>query len=270
MLHMKLFDLTHLNCTAIVVAMEHDHSLSIALLAEYDAAFPPHPATSAALSHSANYLGVEVTGTWISTECIDIGSLAGYSAIWIAPGSPYKNLQKTLDAIRYARENEVPCLGTCGGFQHMLIEYARNVLGYADAQHAEYDPYASNLFISALACSPAGREMHIKLAPGSTVATCYGDVQAVERYYCNFGVNSRVVPLLANGPMKIAGTDAEGALRVLELPDHPFFVATLYVPQTRSRLGMPHPLVTSFVVAAMAMDERRALTRLGRKPIHCG
>ena len=76
-----------------------------------------------------------------------------YSAIWVAPGSPYKNLEKTLEAIRYAWENGVPCLGTCGGVQHMIIEYARNILGYKDAQHAEYDPCASNLFISSLACS---------------------------------------------------------------------------------------------------------------------
>jgi CTP synthase (UTP-ammonia lyase) len=232
--------------------MEHNHPLRIALLAEYDAAFPPHPATSAALSHAANHLGMEVTGEWISTERIDIAALAEYSAIWIGPGSPYKNLQMTLGAIRYARQNGVPCLGTCGGFQHMLIEYARNVLGYEDAQHAEYDPYASNLFISALACSLAGREMHIKLVPDSRVATCYGDVQVVEQYYCNFGVNPRVVPLLANGQMRIGGTDEEGAIRVVELLGHPFFVGTLYVPQTRSRFGAPHPLVTSFVEAAMA------------------
>lgn len=230
------------------------HQLRIALLAEYDPAFPPHPATSAALSHSANRLGVEVTGEWISTERIDIAALGGYSAIWIGPGSPYKNLQNTLDAIRYARENGVPCFGTCGGFQHIVIEYARNVLGYKDAQHAEYDPYASNLFISALACSLAGREMRIRLAPGCRVATCYGDVHATEQYYCNFGINPRVVPLLANGSMQIAGIDAEGEIRVLELPGHPFFVATLYVPQTRSRPGAPHPLVTSFVQAAMASD----------------
>jgi CTP synthase (UTP-ammonia lyase) len=202
---------------------------------------------------------MEVTGEWISTERIDIAALAEYSAIWIGPGSPYKNLQKTLDAIRYARENRVPCLGTCGGFQHMLIEYARNVLGYEDAQHAEYDPYASNLFISALACSLAGHEMHIKLAPDSRVATCYGDVQVVEQYYCNFGVNPRVVPLLANGQMRVGGTDEEGAIRVLELPGHPFFIATLYVPQTRSRLGTPHPLVTSFVEAAIAFDRKGAV-----------
>lgn len=90
--------------------------------------------------------------------------------MWVTPGSPYKNLEKTLWAIRFARENGIPCFGTCGGFQHMVLEYARNVLGYQDAQHAEYDPYASSLFISALACSLAGRTMELHFEPGSRVA----------------------------------------------------------------------------------------------------
>ena len=79
-------------------------------------------------------------------------------------------MERTLAAIRYAREQGVPCFGTCGGFQHMLIEYARNVLGFQDAQHAEYDPYASNLFITQLACSLAGRTMQLRFTPGSRVA----------------------------------------------------------------------------------------------------
>ena len=80
--------------------------------------------------------------------------------------------------------------------------------------------------------------------------------EAVEEYYCNFGIDPSVVPLLKEGPMRIAGTDPEGAIRVLELPEHPFFVATLYVPQTHSRFDAPHPLVTSFLQAALEFELR--------------
>src|SRR5206468_6007076 len=80
----------------------------------------------------------------------------------------------TLAAIRAARERGVPCFGTCGGFQHMVLEYARTVLGFRDAQHAEYDPYASRLFVTALACSLAGRQMPLTLAAGLRVAAIYG------------------------------------------------------------------------------------------------
>lgn len=222
----------------------------IAILGEFDPAFPPHPATNAAIKHSSGRLDTIMHSSWLSTEGLCLDSLKRYCGIWIAPGSPYKSLEKTLMAIRYARENGIPCFGTCGGCQHMILEYARNVLGYRDAQHAEYDPYASNLFISSLTCSLAGREMTLTFTPDSKVAQIYGTSRATEEYYCNFGVNPEVVPLLKTGPMRFVGSDQEGEIRVLELPEHPFFIATLFVPQTRSREELPHPLVTAFLKAA--------------------
>lgn len=133
----------------------------------------------------------------------------------------------------------------------MIIEYSRNVLGFRDAQHAEYDPYASKLFISQLACSLAGHEMQLQLVPGSRVASIYGGTTAVERYYCNFGVHPDRVAILRSGPLLIAGSDAEGEVRVVELPGHPFFIGTLFVPQTRSTREMPHPLITDFLRAVI-------------------
>lgn len=194
-------------------------------------------------------------GVWVSTEEIDDNLFQRFSGIWVAPGSPYKNMDKTLWAIRHARENGVACFGTCGGFQHLIIEYARNVLGFKEAEHAEYDPYASKLFISQLACSLAGREMELSFSPGSQVAAIYGANSATERYYCNFGVNPNFVPLLKSGPLKITGSDSEGEIRVIELPGHPFFLGTLFVPQTRSTAEHPHPLVTAFV---RAVNETRS------------
>ena len=223
----------------------------IAILGEYKVDFPPHCATDAAILHSNKQLRQDVKADWVSTANIGISMMNEYSAIWVAPGSPYKNMEKTLEAIRYARENNVPCFGTCGGFQHMVIEYARNVLGYTDAQHAEYDPYASNLFISSLACSLAGKEMNLRFVAGSRIAEIYGALEAKEHYYCNFGVNPDVVPMLADGRLQIVGLDNDGEVRVLELSAPPFFVATLFVPQTRSRPERPHPLVTSFLKAAV-------------------
>ena len=145
----------------------------IALLGEFTRTFKPHIATDLALRHSGNALGTAITGEWVSTQDIDDSLFSRYSGIWVAPGSPYKNLERTLWALEHARTNKVPCFGTCGGFQHMVLEYARNVLQYRDAQHAEYDPYASTLFISGLACSLAGREMELKFENGSIVADIY-------------------------------------------------------------------------------------------------
>jgi CTP synthase (UTP-ammonia lyase) len=221
----------------------------IALLGEYTPTFPPHLATSAAIEHSRALLGSEIEGEWVSTSSIDQSLFEHYSGLWVAPGSPYKSLDRTLWAIRHAREHAIPCFGTCGGFQHMIIEYARHVLGFQDAHHAEYDPYASRLFISQLACSLAGREMRLEFTTGSQVALIYGAQTAIEQYYCNFGVDPACVPLLKSGPLQVTGGDSEGEVRVIELPGHPFFIGTLFVPQMRSTTQHPHQLVTAFLQA---------------------
>ena len=226
---------------------------SIAILGEYTPTFQPHVSTTVAIEHSRSALGVDVDGIWVSTEEIDENLFQRFSGIWVAPGSPYKSMDKTLWAICHARENGVACFGTCGGFQHMIIEYARNVLHYRDAQHAEYDPYASTLFISHLACSLAGREMELKFDRGSLVADIYGSTSATEEYYCNFGVDPDKVGLLMNSGLRISGSDNEGEVRVIELTDHRFYLGTLFVPQTRSTEQQPHPLVTAFVRAVAAV-----------------
>lgn len=222
----------------------------IALLGEYSPSFAPHAATDAAIAHSAAAANLDVAAEWISTAEIDAGFFDNYDGVWIAPGSPYKNMENALRVIRHCRENRVPCFGTCGGFQHMVIEYARNVLGFADAQHAEYDPYASRLFISRLACSLVGREMKLNFKPDSQVAKIYGATETRERYYCNFGVAPDAAELLKSGALHVVGSDAEGEVRVVELPGHPFFIGTLFVPQARSTPERPHPLVTAFLEAA--------------------
>lgn len=133
----------------------------------------------------------------------------------------------------------------------MILEYARNVLGFVDAQHAEYDPYASELFVSELECSLVGRELLIRLQPESRVARLYGATEAREQYYCNFGVNPEKVAALNRGALRVTGSDAEGDIRVVELPDHPFFIGTLFVPQLRSRADRPHPLINAFIQSAV-------------------
>jgi CTP synthase (UTP-ammonia lyase) len=228
---------------------------SIAIAGEYTPTLDAHLATEAAIGHSRDALAIDIDSAWVCTADLDESTFRRHQAIWIAPGSPYRDMERTLWAIRYAREHNVPCFGTCGGFQHMIIEYARNVLGFKDAQHAEYDPNASNLFVSRLACSLVGRQMELHFVPGSQVAGCYGGVQAVEHYYCRFGVHPDRVALLRSGPLKVVGSDAEGEIRVVELPGHPFFVGTLFVPQMRSTPDAPHPLVSAFVRAASRVPE---------------
>ncbi|MBB5085173.1 CTP synthase C-terminal region-related (seleno)protein [Nonomuraea endophytica] len=227
--------------------------LRIAIIGDLDPSFPPHQATNGALEHAAAYLGVGVDIRWVATEPLetDLAGVEAADVLWCAPGSPYKSLAGALGALRHGREHGVPTLGTCGGSQHMVIEYARNVLGYADAHHAEYDPYASTLFVSELACSLVGKTMSVTLTPGSQVATLYGRTEAEEQYYCNFGIDPARQATLHDGGFRVTGVDGDGEARVLELPGHPYYVATLFVPQNRSRPEAPHPLVTGLLRAAL-------------------
>jgi CTP synthase (UTP-ammonia lyase) len=228
--------------------------ISIGVIGDFNPEFPPHPATNAAIEHSAASLGIGVEIRWLDTaslgEC-DATELTDYDALWCAPGSPYRSLDGAVRAIRLAREADLPFLGTCGGFQHTVIEYARNVLGFEDAQHAEYDPYASDLFISQLSCSLAGQTMRVRLARGSRAAWFYGREEVSEQYYCDFGLNPEHQRRLHDGGLRVVGTDLDGEARVLEIPGLRFYVATLFVPQLNSSPDRPHPLVTAHLQAAM-------------------
>jgi len=226
---------------------------SIAIIADFNSESKAHRATNDAIKHSIAAHNPTMEFRWIDTrELVQPGSLerlSEYDGIWIGPGSPYKNMEGALSAIRIARERGIPLLGTCGGFQHIIIEHARNVLNFADAEHEESAPSASRLFISRLACSLAGRTMTITLAPDSKLADIYGQTSLHEQYLCNFGVNPEYVEILRAGTMRVVGTDEEGVIRAVELPGHPFFVGTLFMPQLGSTASHPHPLVNAFVRA---------------------
>src|SRR6266699_1724699 len=137
----------------------------LAIVADFDPRSPTHAATNDAIKQSAARSNLAIEPKWIETtelaEFESVKRLAEFSGIWIGPGSPYRRMEGALAAIRFAREQAVPLLGTCGGFQHIILEYARNVLGVTDAEHQESAPTASPLFISRLACSLVGRTMSI-------------------------------------------------------------------------------------------------------------
>lgn len=228
--------------------------IRIGIIGEFDENFRPHVATNEALDHAIKQSGIStIEFEWISTESIlpafeEIRTR--FNGYWIAPGSPYKNMQAALEIIGYARENKIPVLGTCGGFQHMVIEFARHVLYIKDAQHAEYDPYASNLVISPLSCSLKGETLEIDIVRRmSKTFRAYQSDKIYEKYYCNFGLNPEYQQQLHYEGFLMVGTDIHKEARILELDNHPFFIATLFVPQDNSTFEKPHPLVQSFVLA---------------------
>ena len=228
-------------------------TLTVGVIGDFQPEFPPHPATNAALEHAAAALGIAIDAHWLGTVLlreIEQEELERFDALWCAPEAPTK-ASRELCAIRYARERDRPLLGTCGGFQHLIIEYARNVLGFDEAQHAEYDPYSSELLISELSCSRAGKTMSIKLTADSIAGSLYGRDEAREQYYCNFGLNPDHRQRLEDAGLRVVGEDQDSEARVIELPQLRFYLGTLFVPQLRSAPGSPHPLILGLLEAAL-------------------
>ena len=133
--------------------------IKIGIIGDFDPARPSHIATNDALNHSADYLKINIEIEWIPTESLEndmVKSLRQFDGLWCAPGSPYKSMNGAINAIRFARENDYPFIGTCGGYQHAVIEFARNKLGLAEAQQCRINPEEANLFISSLSCTLIG------------------------------------------------------------------------------------------------------------------
>lgn len=234
-------------------------AVRVGIIGDYSPSVTAHMAIPKALALAAGGMDSRVEAAWLATEKIaqDAGQLTYYDALWCAPGSPYASTDGALRAIRLAREEGIPFLGTCGGFQHALIEYARNVLGHEGADHAESNPDAEMPLIAPLSCSLVEARGTIRLEEGSRVRSIYGRDEVDEQYRCNYGFNRRYRPLLDSGGMRVTGVDADGDPRVVELAGHQFFVATLFQPERSARSGAAHPLISAYISAGISQRRRK-------------
>lgn len=233
--------------------MEHSPSkttLRIALVGDYNPDVIAHRAIPLAIDDAAAVLGLEADYDWLATpEVTSADDLVGYDAIWVVPASPYRNTEGAFIAIRHARENAVPFLGTCGGFQHAMIEYARNVMGWHDAAHAETDT-EGRMVIAPLACSLVEKTDNIELRANTLIARAYGRDNIDEGYHCNYGISPLFAEALTQSDLRVSGWDDNGEIRAVELQSHPFFVATLFQHERHALAGRPAPLVQAFLRAA--------------------
>lgn len=222
-------------------------------MGDFDASNITHIANNEALDHTAKQFAKPFQYEWVGTERIGPEFetiIHSYDGFLIAPGSPYKSMTGVLKIIEYARTHQIPTLGTCGGFQHMIIEFARNVLGITDAEHAETDPYASRLVINPLTCSLKGQLLEIEIIQKeSLVYSIFNTSTITENYYCNFGLNPEYQEQIHQAGFSMVASDKHKEARIMELKDHPFFIATLFVPQVNSGFEKPHPIVTALLNA---------------------
>ena len=228
------------------------HPAHIALLGDYNPEVIAHQGINRSLE-LLRAIDPTMSWRWCHTATLagePAAQLGEFTAIWVVPASPYENPDGVFWAIRYAREARIPFLGTCGGFQHAVIEYARNVLGL-DAEHAETAPGAPVQLITPLSCSMVEEVGAVRPVPGTRAAALYGQPRGDEGYHCNYGLNPAFVAQLEASGLIVAAKDQAGEVRALELPRHPFFLLTLFQPERRALKGEVHPLVRGFVHAAL-------------------
>jgi CTP synthase (UTP-ammonia lyase) len=225
--------------------------IRVGLIGDHDPTVTAHRAIAKALELAARSVGAAVEPVWVATETIETRErVAPFDAIWCVPASPYRSTDGALRAIRFARESGRPFLGTCGGFQHALLEYARNVLALREAAHAELEPHAELQLLAPLACSLVAVKGRIRLLEGSRLHAIYGVDRIEEEYHCRYGLNPRHEALLDGGPLRVSARDETGEVRAVELAGHPFFVATLFQPERAALRGVVPPLALALVAAA--------------------
>lgn len=224
--------------------------ITVGLVGDYSPSVPAHRAIPTALQAASDALHIEVAFEWVPTDEVTSPSrISRFGGLWCVPASPYRSTDGALLAIRHARENAVTFLGTCGGFQYAVVEYARNVLGWADAEHAETASGSARAVISALECALVETTGSVRLFPGTRIASAYGVNETTESYRCRYGLNPEFRAALVAGPLKAVADDETGEVRAVELDGHPFFVATLFQPERAVLEGRSSPLVVSFVSA---------------------
>ncbi|MCP4749917.1 MAG: hypothetical protein GY866_03400 [Proteobacteria bacterium] len=130
------------------------------------------------------------------------------------------------------------------------MEYAKNVSGWKDLVHEETAPDNQKPFIDKLSCSLVGETQRINIEPETLASRIYGENSSTEQFNCSYGLNEEYLDHVANWALKITGKDENGEARIVELPNHRFFVATLFLPQLSSSLEAPHPLIVEFVRTA--------------------
>src|SRR5712691_1701497 len=227
--------------------------IKIGLIGDYSPKVKAHVAIPQAVALASADLEQDVETHWLATPRLEHDTeqvLADYDALWCVPASPYESMDGALNAIRFAREHKVPFLGTCGGSQHAIIEYARNVLHLIEADHAESNPSTSLPLIAPLTCALIEEKGTILFRPGTRIAEIYQRDEAIEEYHCSFGLNPDYQSIFEQSEMRITGVDTNGEARVFELAHHPFFIATLFQPERSAFTGVKHPLIVAFVRAA--------------------
>ena len=256
--------------------------VSIAIVGKYVEYEDSYKSLKEALVHGALAHNLKLQVTWIEAEGLEAHNyqeqLRGFDGILVPGGFGKRGIEGMLNAIRYARENEVPYFGICLGMQTACIEYARNVCGLAQANSGEFDPATPHRIIYKLreltGVEEMGGTMRLGawtcvLEPDSLAARAYGTTEISERHRHRYEFNREYEAVLTGGGLRLTGTTPDATyVEIVEIPDHPFFLGCQFHPEFKSKPLEPHPLFREFIGAAYAQGARKscALVHEGATP----
>lgn len=255
--------------------------VTIAMVGKYMELLDAYKSLIEAMSHAGIETQTRVKMLYIDSEDIEnqgTAALQGVDAILVPGGFGLRGVEGKIQAVQYARENKIPYLGICLGMQVAVIEFARNVLGWKDANSTEFDAHSQHPVVGLISewqdadgsveqrseDADIGGTMRLgaqqcHLIPGSLVHSSYGSDSVVERHRHRYEVNNQLLPQLVDAGLQVSGRSEDGALvEVVEVGDHPWFVACQFHPEFTSTPRDGHPLFKGFVEAALAYKAGKA------------
>ncbi len=257
-------------------------SVEVAIVGKYVKLHDAYLSVVESLKHSGIFHGSHVAIRWIDAEQLSDSNVAqqleGVHGVFVPGGFGPRAIEGKIAAARWARENRVPYMGVCLGMQVAVVEFARNVAGMVGANSSEFDPESPYPVIDLLPeqkqVEDKGGTMRlgaqpVSLVSGTRAARAYDATTIAQRHRHRFEVNLELRPALEEAGLVVAGTSPDGRLvEIIELEDHPFFVAAQYHPEFLSRPTRPEPLFREFVRAAVAHAGSDASTHSVPVPEH--
>jgi CTP synthase (UTP-ammonia lyase) len=224
--------------------------MNILVLGDYNPEYLTHREIDATLTLFPDGSG------WVATDSPQATELAGRDGVWLLPGTPYRDDEVAFGAIRHCLQTGTPFLGTCGGFQYACLELARIRAGIANPSHAETAPNAEDRVVIPLACSLYGETRVVTPVPGTMLSRICGTSAFDGFHFCGYGLDPHYAHRLQDNGVVLSAYAEDVGVEALELPEHPFFLATAFQPQVgTSKFGVLHPLLVAFLQAVAARRE---------------
>jgi CTP synthase len=245
-----------------------ERSVRIALVGKYVQLEDAYKSPIEALTHGGYHYGTRVEVELVNSEDLDLDALAAADGIFVPGGFGDRGIEGKIEAARIARENDIPYLGVCLGMQTAVIEFARHVAGMDGANSSEFDPETPFPVIDLLPeqkeVTDMGGTMRlgadpVKIHDGTSAREIFGEAVIYKRHRHRYEVNNLLRRRLEDVGLVAGGTSPDERLvEIIELPDHPFFVASQFHPEFNSRPTRPEPLFREFVGAATKRSAERA------------